>query len=274
MPPAAVDLVEREVEALLPLRAVLRVRAGQRAADAEQDRLGGVGKGCARECCSRDCGGERALDQGSTIDVAHARLHPVRCYKQSSNSCAGEIAYFEGSPSDSISRFAQLKNEAPLMTSTISASSRPALRSSAICVRAERDRRRGQRHRGLDDRVPAFAEIGADAFVEQPLHVVAALGIGAGKARMHRGAVDAAVVARGRRRRELTLGARQAVGDVVEDVLVGLGAGFQHLGIAHQQAEILRLGAGAIDQAGEMPLGQLGLGQRLDPGAPSRARPG
>ena len=35
----AVDLVERQVEALLPLRAVLRVRAGQRAADAEIDRF-------------------------------------------------------------------------------------------------------------------------------------------------------------------------------------------------------------------------------------------
>src|SRR3954452_4906583 len=31
-----------------------------------------------------------------------------------SNFHAGEIGYFEGSPSDSISRFAQLKNDAPL----------------------------------------------------------------------------------------------------------------------------------------------------------------
>ncbi|MGY4618718.1 hypothetical protein ACVWZ4_003945 [Bradyrhizobium sp. USDA 4472] len=73
------DLVEREIEALLPLRAILRVRPRERTADAEQDGIGAVGEGSARERCSCDCGGERALDQGSTIDVAHARLHPLRC---------------------------------------------------------------------------------------------------------------------------------------------------------------------------------------------------
>ena len=35
----AVDLFEREIEALLPLRAILGVLAGQRAADADRDRL-------------------------------------------------------------------------------------------------------------------------------------------------------------------------------------------------------------------------------------------
>src|SRR6478609_8216104 len=74
-------------------------------------------------------------------------------------------------------------------------------------VGPERDRRRGERHRRLDHRVPARAEIGPDALVEQALHVVAALGVGAGKARMHGGAIDAAVVTRGRSRRELSLGA-------------------------------------------------------------------
>src|SRR5947209_20623148 len=38
-------------------------------------------------------------------------------------------------------------------------------------VGAERDRRRRKRNRGLDDGVPAFAEIGTNAFVEQALHV-------------------------------------------------------------------------------------------------------
>ena len=42
-------------------------------------------------------------------------------------------------------------------------------------LRPERDRRRRQRHRGGDDRVPARAEIGTHALVEQALHVLRAL---------------------------------------------------------------------------------------------------
>src|SRR5206468_7560300 len=87
------DLIEREVEALLPLRTILRVRPRQRTADAEQDRLGRISE-CTREGRSRHHGGERALDQGTAVDVAHVRLHPFNV-ETSSKSCAGEISYFE-----------------------------------------------------------------------------------------------------------------------------------------------------------------------------------
>ena len=91
---------------------------------------------------------------------------------------------------------------------------------------------------------------------------------------MHRGAVDAAVGARGGGGREFALGARQAGLGVVEDVLVGPGAGAEDVRVARQQHEIGRLGARGIDEAGPVALGQLGLGQRLEPGQPAEFGPG
>ena len=111
------------------------------------------------------------------------------------------------------------------MTSAIARSSSPTSRRRVDVLRPERDRRRGQRHRGRDDGVPALAEIGGDALVEQALHVVLALRVGRGVPRVHRGAVDAAVEARRRGGGQLALGPRQAGIGVVEDVLVGPRAG-------------------------------------------------
>jgi hypothetical protein len=47
-PSGRVDLVERDIEPLFPLRAVLRVLAGERAGDADQDRLLGLRQGANR----------------------------------------------------------------------------------------------------------------------------------------------------------------------------------------------------------------------------------
>ena len=58
----AVDLVQREIEALLPLRAVLGVGPGQRAADADHDRVaGGLRRGERRP---HDQGEGRNADRG------------------------------------------------------------------------------------------------------------------------------------------------------------------------------------------------------------------
>src|SRR6266705_815480 len=48
---------------------------------------------------------------------------------------------------------------------------------------AECDRRRGQCNRSPDNGIPARAEISANALVEQPLNIVAALGMDGGKTR-------------------------------------------------------------------------------------------
>ena len=57
-PARRVDLVERDVEPFLPLRAVLRVLAGERAGDADQDRLLGLRQGAnggkERACKGRE----------------------------------------------------------------------------------------------------------------------------------------------------------------------------------------------------------------------------
>src|SRR5229473_1734963 len=82
--------------------------------------------------------------------------------------------------------------------------------------------RRGKRNRGADNRVPALPEIGAHALVEQPLNVIAALGVDGSETRMHGRAIDASIVAGRCCGREFALRPRQAVRDVVEDVLVGL----------------------------------------------------
>jgi hypothetical protein len=50
----------------------------------------------------------------------------------------------------------------------------------------------------------------------------------------------------------------------------GLGPGFENFRIAHQQAKVIRLRAGSIDQAGPMPLRQLGFRQRIKPGQPAQ----
>src|SRR5437868_14580475 len=42
-------------------------------------------------------------------------------------------------------------------------------------LRGEGDRRRAERDASSDDGIPALAEIGGDAFVQQPLHVIRAL---------------------------------------------------------------------------------------------------
>src|SRR5256885_1525708 len=89
-----------------------------------------------------------------------------------------------------------------------------------------------------DIAVPARAEIGADAFVEQALNIVAALGMDGRETRVYGCTIDASVIARCRCGRELALGPRQTVSGIVEDVLVGLGPGFENLGVAHQQAKV------------------------------------
>jgi hypothetical protein len=132
---------------------------------------------------------------------------------------------FVGSPSDSINLFAQLKNAALLITSTISASSRPTLRSSSTCCLPNAIGVEASATEGPDHGIPARAEIGAHAFIEQPLNIVAALGMDRREARVHGRAIDASVVAGCRRGREFALGPRQAVCGVVEDILVGLGPG-------------------------------------------------
>jgi hypothetical protein len=68
-------------------------------------------------------------------------------------------------------------------------------------------------------------------------------------ARVHRGAVNAAVGAGRCGGGEFSFGAGQAGGGVVEDVLVGAGPRFEDVRVAGQQAEIGGFGAGVIDQA-------------------------
>src|SRR6202521_4965797 len=90
--------------------------------------------------------------------------------------------------------------------------------------------RRGKRDRGADNRVPALPEIGTHALVEQALNVIAALGVDDSETRMHGRTIDASIVAGRSRGREFALRPRQAVRNVVEDVLVGPGPGFENLG--------------------------------------------
>jgi ligand-binding sensor domain-containing protein len=73
---------------------------------------------------------------------------------------------------------------------------------------AEMRRRLPQGHGGVDDSVRSLAKIRAGSLVEQPLHVVAAIGKMRSEAGMHRGAEDAAIGARRRRRGQFALGAR------------------------------------------------------------------
>ncbi len=59
---------------------------------------------------------------------------------------------------------------------------------------------------------------------------------------------------------------------VVEDVLVGARARAEDVGIAREQPEVWGLGARCIHQAREVALGELGFGQRLEPGQPFELR--
>src|SRR5260370_5158464 len=70
------DLIQRQIETLLPLRAVLRVRPGQGTADTQHDGLGRLRERAARHRRARHDGSKRPFDQGATADVTHVRLHP------------------------------------------------------------------------------------------------------------------------------------------------------------------------------------------------------
>ena len=87
---------------------------------------------------------------------------------------------------------------------------------------------------------------------------------------MHRGAVLAAVQARGHRGGEFALGAAQPALGVVEDVQVRQRAGFQRLRVAREQAEVLHVGALGLDQRVDVLVGQLALFQRRHPRLPAQ----
>jgi hypothetical protein len=70
-----VDFIQRQIESLLPLRTILRVRPGQGTADAEGDRVRRLRKRGARHGRSGHDGSERAFDQAAAADVFHVRLH-------------------------------------------------------------------------------------------------------------------------------------------------------------------------------------------------------
>ena len=116
--------------------------------------------------------------------------------------CAYPLALAEGSPSDSISRFAQLKKAAPWITSAMARSSRPTSRSRWICSAPKLI---GVVVSAVEAAMMAFQRGSRSA--RMPLSS-RALGVMRGEARMHRGAEDAAIQARGRGRRKLALGAR------------------------------------------------------------------
>lgn len=113
-----------------------------------------------------------------------------------------------------------------------------------------------------DDRVPSLAEVGLHALIEQAVDIVHALAVVRGETGVHRGAEHAAVAAGCRGRRKLALGPREALGDVVEDVLVDEGARLQDLGIACEETEVVVLGPRGVDEPVVVPLGELLLGQR------------
>ena len=80
-----------------------------------------------------------------------------------------------GSPSESMSRLAQLKNAAEWMTSATACSSKPAARSASRCDDGETRRGGRQRDGRVDDRAPRGILRRIGAVVEEPLHVVVAL---------------------------------------------------------------------------------------------------
>ena len=70
--------------------------------------------------------------------------------------------------------------------------------------RPERDRRRRQRDRGGNDRIPALPQIGTNALIQQPPHILRPLRKRRGMTGMYRSTVDTAVVTGRRRRRQFT----------------------------------------------------------------------
>ena len=127
---------------------------GQRMADPERqlaflDSVGGLAAALERAHQPVDLlvvGGQK--DQG-IVRIAARRCHrslrwlaASRAKRARRQEVAGAsrqpLAEAAGSPSDSISRLAQLKNEAALITSTIDASSSPTLRSRVDMLRVRR----------------------------------------------------------------------------------------------------------------------------------------